>query len=76
MHPGNRLQVLSMTAAENFESAKSILKDGFGQPWVIINAHMEGLVKVSAVRVANVWDVYAFFTIELKHTLKLYKPKE
>ena len=65
-----------MTAAENFESAKSILKKGFGQPWVIINAHMEGLVKVSAVRVDNVWDVYAFFTIELKHTFKLYKPKE
>ena len=54
IHPGNRLQVLSMTAAENFESAKSILKDGFGQPRVIINAHMEGLVKVSAVRVDNV----------------------
>ena len=32
MHPGNRLRVLSMTAAEHFESAKSILKDGFGQP--------------------------------------------
>ena len=63
-----------MTAAENFESAKSILKKGFGQPWVIINAHMEGLVKVSAVRVDNVWDVYTFFTIELKHTFKLYKP--
>ena len=37
--------------AENYESAKSILKKWFVQPQVIINAHMEGLVKVSAVRV-------------------------
>ena len=40
--------------AENYESAESILKKRFVQPQVIIDAHMEGLVKVSAVRVDNV----------------------
>ena len=60
--------------AENYESAESILKKRFVQPQVIINAHMEGLVKVSAVRVDNVWDVYAFLMIELKYTFGLYKP--
>ena len=44
---------LTLTA-ENYESAKSILKKRFVQPQVIINAHTEGLVKVSAVRVDNV----------------------
>ena len=44
---------LTLTA-EYYESAKSILKKRFVQPQVIINAHTEGLVKVSAVRVDNV----------------------
>ena len=35
-------------------SAASILKKRFVQPQVIINAHTEGLAKVSAVRVDNV----------------------
>ena len=32
--------------AENYESAKAILKKRFGQPQVIVKAHMEGVVKV------------------------------
>ena len=39
--------------AENYEAAKSILKKRFGQPQIIINAHMEGLVKLAAVTVDN-----------------------
>ena len=35
--------------ADNYEAAKHILKKRFGQPQVIINAHMEGLVKIAAV---------------------------
>ena len=35
--------------AENYESAKAMLKKRYGQLQVIINVHMEGLVKVSAV---------------------------
>ena len=39
--------------AENYCAAKNILKKRFGQPQIIINAHMEGLVKVAAVTVDN-----------------------
>ena len=39
---------------ENYESAKAILNKRFGQPQVIVNAHMEGVVKVSAVSADNV----------------------
>ncbi|KAK2546895.1 hypothetical protein P5673_033374 [Acropora cervicornis] len=39
--------------AENYVAAKDILKKRFGQPQIIINAHMEGLVKVAAVTVDN-----------------------
>ena len=39
--------------AENYGAAKDILKKRFGQPQIIINAHMEGLVKVAAVTVDN-----------------------
>ena len=35
--------------ADNYEAAKIILKKRFGQPQVIINAHMERLVKIAAV---------------------------
>ena len=35
--------------ADNYEAAKNILKKRFGQPQVIINAHMEGLVKIAGV---------------------------
>ena len=39
--------------AENYGAAKDILKNRFWQPQIIINAHMEGLVKVAAVTVDN-----------------------
>ena len=39
--------------AENYGAAKDILKKRFGQPQIIINAHMEGLVKVAPVTVDN-----------------------
>ncbi|XP_044184810.1 uncharacterized protein LOC122964955 [Acropora millepora] len=39
--------------AENYGAARDILKKRFGQPQIIINAHMEGLVKVAAVTVDN-----------------------
>ena len=39
--------------AENYGGAKDISKKHFGQPQIIINAHMEGLVKVAAVTVDN-----------------------
>ena len=39
--------------AENYGAAKDILKKRFGQPQIIINAHMEGLVKVATVAVDN-----------------------
>ena len=39
--------------AENYGAAKDILKKRFGQPQIIINAHMEGLVKEAAVTVDN-----------------------
>ena len=39
--------------AENYGAAKDLLKKRFGQPQIIINAHMEGLVKVAAVTVDN-----------------------
>ena len=35
--------------ADNYEAVKNILKKRFGQPQVIINAHMEGLVMIAAV---------------------------
>ena len=35
--------------ADNHEAAKNILKKRFGQPQIIINAHMESLVKIAAV---------------------------
>ena len=35
--------------ANNYEAAKNILKKQFGQPQIIINAHMESLVKIAAV---------------------------
>lgn len=38
---------------ENYGAARDILKKRFGQPQIIINAHMEGLVKVAAVTVDN-----------------------
>ena len=38
---------------ENYGAAKDILKKRFGQPQIIINAQMEGLVKVAAVTVDN-----------------------
>jgi len=40
---------LSLTA-ENYGVAKDILKKSFGEPQIIINAHMESLVKVAAVQ--------------------------
>jgi len=39
--------------AENYGAAKEILKKRFGLPQIIINAHMEGLVKVAPVTVDN-----------------------
>jgi len=39
--------------AENYGAAKAILKKRFGQPQIIINGHMEGLVKVAPVTVDN-----------------------
>ena len=39
--------------AEIYESARAILKKRFEQPQVIINAHIEGLEKVSAVSAYN-----------------------
>ena len=39
--------------AENYGAARDILKKRFGQPQIIINAHMEALVKVAAVTVDN-----------------------
>ena len=38
---------------KNYKSVKALLKKWFGQPQVIINAHMEGLVKISAVSIDN-----------------------
>ena len=35
--------------ADNYEAAKHILKKRFGQPQIIIDAHMESLVKIAAV---------------------------
>ena len=35
--------------ADNYKAAKNILKKRFGQPQIIINAHMESLVKIAAV---------------------------
>ena len=40
--------------AENYVSAKAILKKRFWQPQVIVNAYMEGVVNVSAVSADNV----------------------
>ena len=39
--------------AENYESARAILKKRFEQPQVIINAHIVGLEKASAVSAYN-----------------------
>ena len=35
--------------ANNYEVAKNILKKRFGQPQIIISAHMESLLKIAAV---------------------------
>ena len=35
--------------ADNYKAPKNILKKRFGQPQIIINAHMESLVKIAAV---------------------------
>ena len=35
---------------ENYEQAKEILQDRFGNPQVVISAHMDSLVKLPVVR--------------------------
>jgi len=50
--PAGAIRGLPLTA-ENYGAAKDILKKRFGQPQIIINAHMEGVVKVAAVTVDN-----------------------
>ena len=50
--------------ADNYEAAKNILKKRFGQPQIIINAHMESLVKIAAV------------TSDLKRLRELYDQVE
>ena len=37
----------------NYEAAKNVIRKRFGQPQVIINAHMEGLVKIASVTSDN-----------------------
>lgn len=60
--------------ADNYAAAKEILKKRFGQKQIVINAHMEGLVKLSPVASDDDLKRLNNFMIKSKVMFELSKP--